>query len=81
MNDRDATIAKLAAFLELLEELMGDALASGVPEIALRRTLLARAATLFKSSEAALEGITALDHFRMVLERELVPVGAPIEGQ
>ena len=81
MNDRDATAAKLDAFLEMLEELMGDALASGVPEIALRRTLMARAVMLFKSPAAAQEGITALDHFRMVLERELVPVGAPIERQ
>lgn len=80
MSDRDATTAKLEAFLELLDELMGEALAAGVPEIALRRTLLVRATMLFKSPEAAVDGIEALDHFRSVLERELVPLSGQGAG-
>ena len=81
MSDRDATAARLETFMELLDELMGEALAAGVPEIALRRTLMARATMLFKSPEAAPDGILALDHFRRVLERELVPSAWPIVGQ
>ena len=81
MSDRDAIAAKLDVFLELLDELMGDAVAAGVPEIALRRTLMARATMLFKSPEAAPDGIATLDHFRRVLERELVPSAWPIAGQ
>jgi hypothetical protein len=74
MRDRDATAAKLEAFLEVLDDLIGETLAAGVSEAGLRRTLLARAVTLFKSPDALPDGIAALDHFRRALERELVPL-------
>ena len=80
MSDRDATAAKLEAFLELLDELMGEALAAGVTEIALRRILVARATMLFKSPEGAADGIAAFDHFRSALERELVPLSGQGAG-
>ena len=80
MTGRDANADKLDAFLELLDELIDGVLAGGVPEIALRRTLLARATMLFKSPEAAPDGIAALDHFRSALERELVPLSGQGAG-
>ncbi len=80
MSLQDHSIAKLEAFLELLDELTGEALAAGVSAIAVRRTLLARAITLFISPEAAPEGIAALDRFRRALEREIVPLHRPGAG-
>ena len=70
MSEQDHSIAKLEAFLEVLDDLIGETLAAGVSEVGLRRPL-ARAITLFISPEAAPEGIAALDRFRRALEREI----------
>ena len=78
MSGQDHATAKLEAFLEVLEDLIGDALAAGVTETAMRRTLLARAVCLFKSHPS--DGIAAMDHFRKSLERELVPSSGQSAG-
>ncbi len=72
MIDRDHTEAKLDAFLEVLDDLIAETLAAGVPVEGLRRTLLARAVCQFWSDPA--QSIAALDHFRMALERDPSPV-------
>lgn len=78
MIEQDHTIAKLEAFLEVLDYLIGEALAAGAPETAMRRTLLARAVYQFKSHPS--DGCAALDHFRKALERELVPSSGQLSG-
>lgn len=80
MNEQNHAAAKLEVFLEVLDELIGETLAAGVSEVGLRRTLLARATMLFKSPEAAPDGIAALDHCRKALERELVLSSGPVAG-
>ena len=80
MSEQNHAAAKLEVFLEVLDELIGETLAAGVSEVGLRRTLLARATMLFKSPEAAPDGIAALDHFRKALERELVLSSGPVAG-
>lgn len=78
MSEQDHSIAKLEAFLEVLDDLIGETLAAGVSEVGLRRTLLARAVYQFKSHPS--DGIAALDHFRKALERELVQSSGPVAG-
>jgi hypothetical protein len=78
MSDRDDMAAKLEAFLEVLEDLIGETLAAGVSEVGLRRTLLARAVFEFKAYPS--DGIAALDHFRKALERGLAQSSAPVAG-
>ncbi len=78
MSEQDHSIAKLEAFLEVLDDLIGETLAAGVSEVGLRRTLLARAVYQFKSQPS--DGIAALDHFRKALERGLVQSSGPVAG-
>jgi phytoene/squalene synthetase len=78
MSEQDDAVAKLEAFLEVLDDLIGETLAAGVSEAGLRRTLLARALYQFKSHPS--DGIAALDHFRKALERQLIPSSGPDAG-
>lgn len=78
MSEQDHAVAKLEAFLEVLDDLIGETLAAGVSEVGLRRTLLARAVYQFKSHPS--DGIAALDHFRTALERQLIPSSDPDAG-
>ena len=78
MTEQEHTAAKLEAFLEVLDDLIGETLAAGVSPVGLRRTLLARAVCEFKAD--ALDGINALDHFRKALERELQQASGPSAG-
>lgn len=78
MSDHEHSIAKLEAFLEVLDDLIAETLAAGVPVAGLRQTLLARALYEFKAHPS--DGIAALDHFRKALERELVQSSGPVAG-
>jgi len=78
MTEQDHAVAKLDAFLEVLDDLIGETLAAGVSEAGLRRTLLARAVYQFKSHPS--DGIAALDHFRNALERQHIPSSGPDAG-
>lgn len=69
MNEQDYAVAKLEVFLEVLDSLIDETLAAGVPETAMRRTLLARAVYQFK--DAPSEGLAAIDHFRPGLARSI----------
>lgn len=78
MSGQDHRIAKLDAFLEVLDDLIVETLAAGVSDVGLRRTLLARAVCQFKSHPS--DGIAALDHFRNALECRLVQSSGPVAG-
>ena len=78
MSDQDHTIAKLEAFMEVLDDLISEMLAAGVSKVAVRRTLLACAVYQFNSDPA--DGIAALDHFSLALERWLVPSSGLVAG-
>ena len=78
MTGQDYTYAKLEAFLEVLGELIDELLAAGVSEVALRRTLLARAVYQFITDPS--DGIASLDHFRKALERELASSPVQVAG-
>ena len=67
MSEQDHTAVKLEAFLDVLGDLIGEALAAGVSPVGLRRTLLGRAVLEFKAHPS--DGIIAIDQFRKALER------------
>ncbi|MEO0061694.1 MAG: hypothetical protein RLZZ08_254 [Pseudomonadota bacterium] len=69
MSEQGHIESKLEAFLEVLDDLIGETLAAGVPVGAVRRTLLAKAVYEFRADPA--DGCAALDHFRDVLSRNL----------
>lgn len=74
MSESEITKVKLEAFMAVLDDLISETLAAGVPVMALRRTLLARAVYEFRADPAS--GLAAMDHFRMALARDLEPVEA-----
>ena len=78
MSEQDHSIAKLEAFLEVLDDLIGETLAAGVSAVGLRRTLLVRAVYEFMAHPS--DEIAALDHFRKALQRELVQSSGPVAG-
>lgn len=78
MSEQDHTAAKLEVFLEVLDDLIGETLAAGVSEVGMRRTLLARAVYEFKAHPS--DGISAVDHFRKALERDLVRSSGQVAG-
>lgn len=78
MSEQEHTIAKLEAFLEVLDDLISETLAAGVSDGALRRTLLASAVREFMAQPS--DGIAALDHLRKALEMELVRSSGQFAG-
>ena len=70
MSSQDHMLAKLEAFYQVLNDLIEEARTAGLPEKAVRRTLLTFAENQFKSDPS--DGCAALAHFHEVLQRDLV---------